>query len=47
MIPQIQKGFYVIRIPKMNLKIPIKITTSINNRNNLQLNGYYQEFIPL
>jgi hypothetical protein len=45
--PDIQSGFYVLKIGQFATRLPIKITVHVNHQRVIQPNGYYRGSIPL
>lgn len=44
--PDIQPGFFVLKIEKFPSKLPIKVNVSLNNHKNIEINGLYHGAIP-
>jgi len=44
--PDVQAGFFVLKIEKFPKKLPIKVNVSLNNHKNIEMNGLYQGSVP-
>ena len=46
MRPEIRKGYYIIKIPKNNHRLPIKISVGLNDVRSIEVNGVYRSQLP-
>lgn len=44
--PDILPGYYILKLAKMTVKIPFRISLSFNNKRLLQSNGMYKGSVP-
>ena len=43
---EVRKGYYVVKIPKANHRVPVKISVGLNDRRRLEVNGVYRSQVP-